>query len=117
MDTPTDRQRGARYALGVLMWVISEWNWTVHWEIDLEYALWRAVVEGTPIADYPVVGDEAAAALRLLAEEAGGWFSMPGGAEAEPQFCPLDEWLTLYERWWQQTTGGGNDAPAGPESG
>jgi len=95
----SDRQQGARYALRIVMWVLSEWNWALDWAPDLEYALWTAVIDGGPIKDYPLVGDAEVLALRLLALEAGGWFWMPSGENDDEQFLEADDWQERYVSW------------------
>jgi hypothetical protein len=91
-----ERQRGARYALRVLMWVISEWNWAIDWAPGLEFALWQAVVEGPPVEGYPFLSHADAEALRMLAVEAQGWYWLPSPDAVEEQFITHTDWHNMY---------------------
>lgn len=71
------------------------------WTPGLEFALWKAVVDGPPVEDYPVVGDAEVTALRLLAEEANGWFWMPPGENMGEQFLDAENWQEKYASWLQ----------------
>lgn len=69
MDDTVD---AARYGLLMLMTGISESAWCAGWMSGLEHALWN-VQPGTSYGQ-DVITERQSTLLRLLAEEAGGWW-------------------------------------------
>jgi hypothetical protein len=86
-----DAEEGARWGLLGLMTGISEERWCAGWMRDLETQLWRArngeTFEGGP----SIVTQRQADLLRLLSEEAGGWWAFDD--THGPIFLPMEEWL------------------------
>lgn len=78
---------GAQIGLIALMTGISEECWCAGWMSGLEYDLWQAK-RGMSYGQ-GVITDRQSDLLRLLSEEAGGWWRW---TEDGPQFVPLDEW-------------------------
>lgn len=82
-----DTQDGAYYGLLALMTGISEEFWAAGWMSGLEYALWQ--VEAGREYGMGVISERQATLLRLLSEEAGGWWGWQDG----PKFFSKDSWL------------------------
>lgn len=78
-----------------LMSEISEDHMCAGWDSGLEFRLWSMVQGG--LRDYGVgeVPESVVAGLRTLAENCGGWWCWPRGAD-EPAFVPMAEWLEAY---------------------
>lgn len=90
---------GAALGLLGLMSGLSEEHWCASWHMGLEYALWRAVAEPDARG---LVTQRQAALLRLLSEEAGGWWiwhDALGTGESGPRFLPTDEWLARFRAY------------------
>jgi hypothetical protein len=63
------------------------------WEGNLEYRLWRTVVEETPVDEESEEKTKAIQlTLKYLAQDAGGWW-VKGN-----EFVPMNEWLEMYEK-------------------
>jgi hypothetical protein len=87
-----DAADGARLGLLGVMTGISEDHWSAGWLIDLELVLWRACEDGGPFEyGHGIVTQRQCALLRLLSEEAEGWWVFDIGAG--PVFLPMDKWL------------------------
>jgi hypothetical protein len=85
-----DAEEGARLGLLGPMTGISEERWCAGWLSNLEFILWRAR-NGEPSGfEVGSATPRQAELLRLLSEEAGGWWVYE---EAGPVFLPMDEWL------------------------
>lgn len=79
---------GAQWGLLSLMTGISEEFWAAGWMSGLEYSLWVAVEGGSRRYGMGELSERQVQLLRLLAEEAEGWWIWEGG----PKFIPLMEW-------------------------
>ena len=102
---PADVQEMARWALQRFMSDCSEERHCAGWRIDVEYDLWRDVLEA-PEAPLPTDGEEDdgswqadARRLRRLANLAGGWFSYAPHGEGR-EFVTLDAWARQYAELW-----------------
>lgn len=84
--TPDIRQ-GAAHALLCLMTGISEEHWCAGWMTGLEYNLWGAA-EGDQIGKSRITARQATL-LKLLAEEADGWWLWHND---EPTFFDSHAW-------------------------
>lgn len=84
--------RGAAYGLFALMTGISEEAWCAAWMRGLDRDLW----EITAGAEYGrcLITERQAALLRLLSQEAGGWWHWPHAADS-PQFITRERWLDM----------------------
>ena len=81
-----DTTQAARVGLLALMAGISEEFWNAGWMNGMEFSLWQ-VKAGTRFGQDNIT-ERQATLLRLLAEEAGGWWVWDGG----PKFLTADEW-------------------------
>ena len=86
-------EEGARYGLLCLMTGISEGYWCAGWMSGLEYSLWKAHSGDAFYSHYYT--DRQKTLLRLLAEEAGGWWVW-SDKEQEPKFLRMDDWLARF---------------------
>ena len=88
-DSPKE---GAEFGLLALMAGISEECWRAGWMDRNEFACWKAAETGLA-QDYGLNGITARQAqlLKLLSEEAGGWWVFDNGLK----FIRLDEWEFL----------------------
>jgi hypothetical protein len=71
----------------------------VGWAPDVEYDLWRAVLDGPERASRADIDE-----LRQLSIEAGGWYVYAGESE-NPEFIPLDKWQERYEAFFKLNKG------------
>jgi hypothetical protein len=90
-----DAADGAQLGLLALMTGISEEYYCAGWMMGLEFDLWRARETGPLDYGRGMVTTRQCDLLRLLSEEAGGWwvFDMERGSV----FLPLAEWLERAE--------------------
>jgi hypothetical protein len=86
-----DAAEGARLGLLGMMTGISEDHWSAGWLKDLELELWQARQDGGPFEyGHGVVTQRQCALLRLLSDEAGGWWVFDMGAG--PVFLSMNQW-------------------------
>ena len=86
-----DPAEGARLGLLALMAGISEECWCAGWMMDNEFTCWKSVKSGYPQSNgQSVITARQALLLKLLSDEAGGWWIWDGGAR--PKFISLDKW-------------------------
>ena len=73
-------RKGASLGLLALMAGISEEYWCAGWIGDLDVALWKMITDASADRTYGhgLVTDRQIELLRLLAEEAGGWWTDGG---------------------------------------
>ena len=97
-DEAGDASEGAAVGLMALMAGLSEEHWCAGWLSGLEYSLWRVrECEAHPVPDSVAgfgmgkITDRQRDLLRLLSDEAGGWWVWPEDAD-EQQFIPLADW-------------------------
>lgn len=85
-------EEGAQAGLLALMAGISEELYCAGWMNCLEFDLW-AIMQGTRSPDYGmgVVTERQRALLRLLSEEAGGWWT-----DAGEKFERTEQWLKRF---------------------
>ena len=90
----TDERRliGLRQALLDLMRYYSEENWLASWAAGLEVNLWCCAIGRSRRIRW-----QEAEGLRALAEQAGGWWEW--GAAPQPEFVPMQEWLSSFATW------------------
>ena len=86
-----DAAEGARWGLLALMTGISQEAWCAGWMTGLENELWRAATGLPGPYGRGVVTQRQADLLRLLSDEADGWWVYD--ADRGPTFLPIDEWL------------------------
>lgn len=93
-----DAAEGAALGLLTLMTGLSEEHYSAGWLIGLERSLWRIAHEADADADrrfgQGTITDRQVTLLRLLSEEAGGWWHWPKLA-SEPAFITLADWGRL----------------------
>ena len=82
---------GARYGLLALMTGISEEFWCASWMSGLEFDCWRAVEDNGRDYGMGRITERQATLMRLLSEEADGWWHYPKEAR-DPKFIRLAEW-------------------------
>lgn len=80
-------EEGAQTGLLALMTGISEETWAAGWMHGIEYSLWRAAEHGHEGTE---ATERQARLLKLLSEEANGWWYYHDMAGA--RFVRLDEW-------------------------
>lgn len=85
-----DPQEGARVGLLALMTGISEGLYCAGWMTGLEHACWEAREHGSVPYGMGSITLRQADLLRLLSEEADGWWAWDDSKGAV--FVPLDEW-------------------------
>lgn len=81
----------ARYGLLMLMTGISEEAWCAGWMAGLEYSLWNA--KAGQIYGTLTMTERHVSLLKLLSDEAGGWWTWKDGIGAT--FVPEDEWKNI----------------------
>ena len=88
-DCPED---GAKLGLLALMAGISEECWCAGWMADNEFSCWQAAATGRA-QNYGqnVITVRQAKLLKLLSDEAGGWWIW----DKKPKFVRLDKWLEI----------------------
>jgi hypothetical protein len=77
----------------------------VGWAPDVEYDLWRAVLDGPERASRADIEE-----LRQLSIEAGGWYVFAGESE-NPEFLPLAKWQERYDAFFKLNKGREGNAP------
>ena len=85
-----ERQR----ALADFMSELSEEAYCAGWMAGLEYALWRAVLEGPRRYGFLDINAEQIKRLRDLAGQCHGWIVFDD--DAEESWLPMDEWEKRY---------------------
>ena len=84
------------WLLAYTMSNISERGWAAGWLVNLEYALWHAVVSGRRYYGRTLIGDDDIRVLKLLSNRVGGWIYFDD--EQEEVLLPLAEWQQQYEQ-------------------
>ncbi len=74
---------------------LSEEAYCAGWIEGLEYALWKAVLEGSYNYGRLSITDEHTVKLKELSENCGGWIVFDD-VEGET-FVSLDQWQSMYE--------------------
>ena len=76
---------------------LSERAWYAGWMSGLEYALWKAVVDGPSQYGRLYITRNEIAKLNELSHACGGWvvFDDTDG----PTFVPLERWILMYEAY------------------
>lgn len=82
---------GAKIGLLALMSGISEESWCATWMTGLERALWNARENGPGPYGQIDITERQATLLRLLSEEAGGWWIWDDGE----RFVSLETWRAM----------------------
>lgn len=85
-----DAQEGAALGLLALMTGLSEACWFAGWATGLEFWLWDIAPGERGVTERQV------ALLRLLSDEADGWWVWNDEAD-RPEFLPLDTWKQRVE--------------------
>jgi hypothetical protein len=85
-------EEGAQAGLLALMTGLSEELWCAGWMTGLEYSLWERVQDGPSRYGMGEVTQRQCELLRLLAEEAGGWWAYDDG----PRFIRMKDWLPAF---------------------
>lgn len=92
-----DASEGAALGLLGLMTGLSEEFWCAGWMTGMEYDLWH--IEPHTRWGQGEISGRQAALLRLLHEEAGGWWAWVGvRPSAGPMFLSTEEWRELREK-------------------
>jgi hypothetical protein len=87
-----DAEEGARYGLLALMTGISEESWCAGWLSDLEYICWTAREGGSPEKGMRGITARQSELIRLLSEEANGWWIYD---QQGPRFVGFPEWQAM----------------------
>lgn len=85
-----DPGEAASYGLFALMSAISEEHWCATWLTGLEHSLWAARQNGPMKFGMGTITQRQCDLLRLLSEEAGGWWIY---GHDKPCFIGMDEWI------------------------
>lgn len=85
---------GAEAGLLALMTGISEQHWAASWMHGLEFSLWRAMEGGPRGYGMSEISERQIRLLRLLSEEADGWWRWDDGPD-EPRFVRLEDWREI----------------------
>ena len=76
---------------------LSEEAYHAGWMLNLEYDLWKAVLEGPCGYGQTIIGQKHIESLKELSKQCGGWIIFD--EEQEEAFIPMEQWLRLYEEW------------------
>ena len=90
-----DAEEGARVGLLGLMTGLSEELWCAGWLVDLEFILWFASHGDAAATGSRAATPRQAELLRLLSDEAGGWWVY---GKDGPVFLQTEEWLRRLEQ-------------------
>jgi hypothetical protein len=89
-----DALTAAQQALADYMSQLSEQAYAAGWIEGLEYALWKALVDGPYKYGRLMLTDDHVGELRRLCEACGGWIRfLDAGKEA---FVPLEQWKRIF---------------------
>ena len=81
-------------ALARLMSEISENTYCAGWLVDLEYELWRVVINDHDEFGFVGPGDLDIKDLRELSDACGGWIVYD--KERQQTFVPLAQWQAMF---------------------
>jgi len=82
-------------ALAESMGRVSEAGYHAGWMADLEFDLWRGIVEGPFRYGQLDLTVDHIERLQHLSEGCGGWIVFDG--DNEETFVPLDRWKSIYQ--------------------
>lgn len=74
---------------------ISEQSYYNGWKHNIEFFLWKAVLEGAREFGVREITEPEIVHLKLLAQDSGGWWHWSNKVE-KPVFLPMNQWLTIY---------------------
>lgn len=77
---------------------ISEQSYYAGWMRNIEFFLWKAVLEGAREFGVREITSAEIDHLKSLAEASGGWWHWSNEIE-KPVFVPMSEWLTIYSNF------------------
>ncbi|PSB26101.1 hypothetical protein [Chlorogloea sp. CCALA 695] len=78
---------------------ISEAGYCAGWTRDIEFYLWKIVLDGSETEfGIKTITTQEIANLRTLAEQSGGWWHW-SDKENKSVFITLDEWQEIYQQF------------------
>ena len=77
---------------------LSEEAYHAGWMLNLEYDLWKAVLEGPRGYGQTIIDKKHIESLKELSKQCGGWIIFDD-EEQDETFVPMEQWLRLYEEW------------------
>ena len=84
---------------------ISEAGYCAGWTRDIEFYLWKIVLNGLETEfGIKTITEQEIANLRTLAEQSGGWWRW-SDEENKEVFIGLDEWQTIYRQFLEKQSG------------
>ncbi len=75
---------------------LSEEAYCAGWMDGLEYALWKAVIDGPMQYGYLFIGENEIKKLKKLSEQCSGWIYFDD--KDEETFIELDEWKMMFAK-------------------
>ena len=96
-DTVSTEEKELKEQLSSKIWEISEAGYCAGWTRDIEFYIWKIVLDGSE-TDFGVktISKQEIANLRTLAEQSGGWWHW-SSEENKAVFIPLDKWQEIYQ--------------------
>ena len=92
----------AKEQLQVEIGEISESGYCAGWTRDIEFYLWKIVLDGSETEfGFKTISGEEIANLRTLAEQSGGWWHW-SDKENKAVFITLDEWQEIYQKFLEK---------------
>ena len=92
----------AKEQLQVEISEISEAGYCAGWTRDIEFYLWKIVLDGSETEfGFKTISGEEIANLRTLAEQSGGWWHW-SDKENNTAFITLDEWQEMYQQFLEK---------------
>ena len=92
----------AKEQLQVEISEISEAGYCAGWTRDIEFYLWKIVLDGSETEfGIKTITTQEIANLRTLAEQSGGWWHW-SDKENKSVFITLDEWQEIYQQFLER---------------
>jgi hypothetical protein len=80
---------------------ISEAGYFAGWMRDIEFYLWKIILDGSETEfGFKTISEQEIANLKILSEQSCGWWYW-SDEENRAVFIPLDEWQRIYQAFWK----------------
>lgn len=97
--TVNTEEKEPKEQLSSKIWEISEAGYCAGWVEDIEFHLWKIVLNGSETEfGVKTISEQEIANLRSLSEQSGGWWHW-SDEENESVFVSLDEWQVIYQQF------------------
>ncbi len=81
---------------------ISETGYCAGWTMDIEFYLWKIIVNGSETEfGVKIISEQEIVNLRILAEQSGGWWHW-SDEENKAVFITLDKWQEIYQQFLER---------------